>query len=378
MVSGSQAPSTGFGCNASNRRRSPGIFADQQRVDAAVLEELDRHALERTPVVGNLCRAPAAVADHVGQHRAVAVDPRYAAFRLEDVRHAHAELVEIRHRLAHLVEGGGVGHELVAVAPEGAQIQVELALDVGEQRAAALALQHRAAVGEREGEIFLLPFRMAAVIEDAVLDPVLQAAERQQIQQEGRLFEQRDQAGAGEGAVVAMDRAGGARHQVARDVEVALQLPGRLQAARHGGQGLQERRDGPAVRRFLQRPDQVDHRRQGIAADGVHHRGPFLEEYQHRLRAAAELAEIAGGLEVSLHLRPAHRRQRFVDAFLEDIRHLLEAAIHRRPVGLDLRVRHLPFGRVCHGSVAVLPALTFRRRWRRWRDRGWRGCRRRR
>ena len=59
-----------------------GIFADQQRLDAAVLEELHRHALERAPVVGDLRLGPAAVADHVGEHGAVAVDAALRRVRI--------------------------------------------------------------------------------------------------------------------------------------------------------------------------------------------------------------------------------------------------------------------------------------------------------
>ena len=57
----------------------PRVFAHQQGFDAAVLEKLDRHALEGTPVVGDLRRAPAPVADHVGEYGAIAVKTRDAA-----------------------------------------------------------------------------------------------------------------------------------------------------------------------------------------------------------------------------------------------------------------------------------------------------------
>jgi hypothetical protein len=85
-----------------------GVFADQQRLDAAVLEELHRHALERAPVVGNLRLGPAPMADHVGEHGAVAVDAADRAGVIVHIGHAHAELVVIRNRLAQLVERGGV------------------------------------------------------------------------------------------------------------------------------------------------------------------------------------------------------------------------------------------------------------------------------
>jgi hypothetical protein len=226
-----------------------------------------------------------------------------------------------------------------------------------------------------QAEILRLPLGVAAVIAYPVIGPVLQARHRQQADETRRLLEEFRQAGAREGAVVAVDRAGRARHQVARDLDVELQLLAGLQAARDGGQRLQEGCDRLAVGRLLHRLDEIHHRRQRIVADGAGDGGPLFEEGQHRLRAAPHLAEHARRLDVGVEFVLMECRQRFIDALLEDIGHLLEAAIHLGPAGLDLRVRHLSFACVHH---AVPPAPTFRRRSCRWRGRASRGCRRRR
>jgi hypothetical protein len=154
-----------------------GVGTDQQVLDAAILEEFDRHALKRAVVVGDDLGAPAAMPDHVGENGAVAVKAADVVGVVEHIRDAHAELVVIGDRLAQFVEGGRVRHQLVAVLPEGAQVEVELAFHIGEQRAVAFALQHGVTVGELQAEVVLLSLGMVVVIADAVFDPVFQAGD---------------------------------------------------------------------------------------------------------------------------------------------------------------------------------------------------------
>jgi hypothetical protein len=54
----------------------------------------------------------------------------------------------------------GVRHELRAVAPQPAQVEVEQALVVDQQGAVPLALQHGAAVGRLQAEVVALPLGM--------------------------------------------------------------------------------------------------------------------------------------------------------------------------------------------------------------------------
>ncbi|MBV6411433.1 MAG: hypothetical protein GAKPKEKM_02293 [Rhodocyclaceae bacterium] len=358
------------------------ILAHQQPVDARILEELDGEALEGAPVVGDLRRRPAPMADHVRQRRAVAVEAADAGARVVDVGQAHAEPVVVGHDPAQRVVGVGVGNQRLRVAPQRAQIQVEAALGVGEQRAVALALQHGAAVGERQLEIVLLLLRMVAVVADAVVDPVLQPGHRQLLDQLRRLAEEDRQAGAGEGGVAAVDGAGGARHQLARDVEIEGQLLARGEAARHRRQRLQQGRDGVSVGRGLQGARRGHDVLQRGGADGGRRRGPGLEEGQHRLRSAAEAAERFRRRHVVVHLPFREGGQRLVKAFLEDVGHRREAAVHLAPPGLHLRMMHCTLscidGAVRGHGFAVPWGLTFRRRSRRPRGRAWRGCRRRR
>jgi hypothetical protein len=137
--------------------------------------------------------------------------------------------------------------------PEAAQVEIELALHVGEQGAVAFPLQHGAASADCSAEVVDLPLRVGAVVADAVFHPVLQAGQAELGQQERRLGEEIGQAGAGEGGVVAVDGAGGALHQVSGDLQVMPHLLPRVQAAGHRRQGLQEGGDGLAVGRLLHR-----------------------------------------------------------------------------------------------------------------------------
>ena len=97
-------------------------------------------------------------------------------------------------------------------------------------------------------------------------------------EQERRLREEVGQAGAGEGGVVAVDGAGGALHEVERDIEVVPQLLLRVQAPRDRRQGLQERRDGLAVGRLLHARDDGHDRRQRVLAQRLGGGRPFLQE----------------------------------------------------------------------------------------------------
>ncbi len=330
------------GMQCEEQAAQAGIFADQQRLDAAVLEELDRHALERTPVVGDLRPGPAAVADHVGERGAVAIETADAMCIVLHVRHAHAELVVIRNRFAQLVEGGGIRHQLFRIVPQAAQVQIELALDVHEQGAVAFALQHRAAVGRLQTEVILLPFGMGAVVADAVFHPVFQAGQRQLVQQVRRLGEKFRQAGAGKGGVVTVDGAGGALHEIQRDIQIVLHLLLRMQAARDRRQRLQERRDGIAVGRLLHALDQRHHRRQRRLTHRLGSGRPLFEERQHRLDAAPQLADDARGFEVGVDALARDHRQRFGHDILEHRLDLREAGVDLRPVGAHQRM--LVFG----------------------------------
>ena len=122
----------GLGVETEEDATQAGIFADQQRLDAAVLEEFDGHALERAPVVGDLRRRPAPVADHVCKDCPVAVDAPNCSSVLEHIRDAQSQLVVIGNRLAQFVKGGGVRHQLVAITPQRTQVKIKLALDIGE------------------------------------------------------------------------------------------------------------------------------------------------------------------------------------------------------------------------------------------------------
>jgi hypothetical protein len=155
--------------------------------------------------------------------------------------------------------------------------------------------------------------------------------------------------------VVAVDRPRGACHQVQRDVEIDLDLLGRLQAPGNGGKRLQEGRDGLAVGRLLHHADRSHHlRQQGllVAAGGRHHGRPFLEESQQRLRSATELADDPRGLEIGIELRLAETGECRVHALFEDVGNGGKAAIQHQPARLHVGMREAAAARIRHLSHA--------------------------
>jgi hypothetical protein len=250
---------------------------------------------------------------------------------------------------AHLGEGGGVGHQRAVVLPQRCQRQVQAALDVGEQRALAFALQDGAAVGRREREVGALVVGMVGGQADAVVDPALEAGQRDDAEQARRLAEEGGQRRARFGDVVAVERAGSACRQIERQRQVVLQCLGRAQSFGHRAQRLQQRRDGGAVRRFLQAADGGHHRRQrrrlGEPAAGNDAR-PVFEEGEQGFGAAAKLSDDAGGFEKIRQFGGGYVALGRRVAFVENVGDGREAAVERRPGRLRLRVGHQALARV--------------------------------
>ena len=92
-----------FGMQGEQKGREARVFAHEQAVNARILEKLHGQALEGAPVVGDLRRRPAAVAGHVRQCGAVAVDAADAVTGVVHVGQAHAEAVVVGHDLPQCV-----------------------------------------------------------------------------------------------------------------------------------------------------------------------------------------------------------------------------------------------------------------------------------
>ena len=137
--------------------------------------------------------------DDMREHGTIAIDAAHPARIVIHIRQADAELVVIRNGLAQFVESAGVRHQVLAVLPQRAQVEVQLAFIVDQQRTVPFALHDRAAVRRLQAEIIALPLRMVAVMADAIFDPVFQALDGQLIQQRRCLLEKIRQSGAGEG-----------------------------------------------------------------------------------------------------------------------------------------------------------------------------------
>ena len=94
---------------------------------------------------------------------------------------------------AAFVIAGGRSQKKIA-APDRAHVDVEPPLDVDEQRALALLLQHRLRVGALQPEIGRLPFEIGFVRLRAPLHPAAQASQRKLIEQAIEVFQHRPQA----------------------------------------------------------------------------------------------------------------------------------------------------------------------------------------
>ena len=172
----------GFGVQRLEDTLQAGILTAQQGFDAAVFKKLHGHALERTPVIGDQRPCPAPVAHHMGEGGAIAIETDNPFFTLAgiviDIRYPHAQLVVIRHRFTQFVKGRGVGHQLFRGLPQATQVEVKLALDIHEQRAVTLALQHGAAVSRLHRKVVPLPLRVRPVVANTVFHPVIQTVQR--------------------------------------------------------------------------------------------------------------------------------------------------------------------------------------------------------
>ena len=135
-----------------------------------------------------------------------------------------------------------------------------------------------------------------------------------------------------EGGVVTMDRARGALHEVQRDFQIALQLFPRAQASRHRGQGLQEGRDGAAIRRALHALDQGHDIRQRLLAHQIGGSGPLFHKRQHRFDAAPQFANEARRFKIGLETLAAQKHQGFGHDLLEHLFNLRKAGIKEGPI----------------------------------------------
>ena len=82
---------------------------------------------------------------------------------------------------------------------------------------------------------------------------------------------------------------------------------------------------------------------------------PGLEKGQHRLRSAAEPAQGFGRRHKVVHFLLREGVQRLAQAFLKDIGHLGEAAVHLTPPGLHLVMKHVALAcvrRIVHDAVS--------------------------
>jgi hypothetical protein len=132
--------------------------------------------------------------------------------------------------------------------------------------------------------------------------------------------------------VDSVDRAGGALHQVERQIEVVLHLIARRQASRYGGECLQERGDRPAVRGLRQGLNGPRDRRQRVFADASDDRRPFFEKGQHRFDAATQAPEQTAGIQIGADPLGRKDGQCVPQTGLEDFADLRKAAVELRAV----------------------------------------------
>ena len=144
---------------------------------------------------------------------------------------------------------------------------------------------------------------------------------------------------------MAVQRHRGARHHAGHGAQVVAQQLKPLQAARHGGQGLQQGRHGAAVGRLLHRLQQGGHVGQQAfggavaGAERLHDLRPLLQQRQHRLRPPAHLAQRPRAVQPGVQPRRAQQAGGFPQAVGEHRLHRRERAIEPGAPGFELR-RH--------------------------------------
>lgn len=122
-------------------------------------------------------------------------------------------------------------------------------------------------------------------------------------------------------------------------------LLARVQTTRHRREGLQEGRDGLAVGRLLHAHDEGhDFGQRCFLSQGLGRGRPFLQERQHGLDAASQLADDAGGIQVVVDVVARQDREGFRHDVLEYVLHLFEAGVELGPVGLHQGVLIGGFG----------------------------------
>ena len=282
-----------------------GEAARRAPLDARILDEADEEALRRRQRLGRLRRARVdQVRRHVRGHRAVQVDPAAACEVVGGIGQVQ------RARLDERAPAGVVGRRRAqeeVAPPEGAQVEDEPALAVDEQRAAALALQHRAAVLGLQPEVRRLPRQVAPVGLGAEVDPAPQPRQRQLAEQLVERAEHRPQA------------ARRARREPVQQRQVGAQQFGVAEPARGGRQRREDQRQ------HLARDErgEVHHRVHGVA--------------DHRLAALARdqrhLVEV--GLQQRRALAQPDQPARTVEPVLQPggrhgPRGLVEARVQRR------------------------------------------------
>ena len=280
-----------------------GKFLDRQVLDAGVLEQLDQPALEGVEGLGaQLLAGVDQVRGAVGGAGPIDLAAGDAAVAIEGIRQVEeAVRDEGPQALAALVVAGGGPHE-EGPRPQGPQVEVELALVVHQQAAAALLLQHGAGGFGGQAEVGHLAVQVPGMGLGAPQGPAAQPPQGEFGQELVHVLHHGSQAPGGLAGKL-VDQAEEATDQ--------LGVPQTL--GRQGQVGEQQGDDGAGGvgGEFHHAGDDVD---DDVLADLLDHPRQFLDVGQHQVLAPAHAAHGAHALQVVLQAPGRHDPRRLLIA----------------------------------------------------------------
>ena len=228
-----------------------------------------------------------------------------------DVVDRIGQVYDVRLDIGLEVRAVGLGRAQEEVPPpERPQIEIQLALDVDEQRAAPLLLEHGTAVVGLEVEIVDQVVEVAPVGLGAEVSPAAQAAEGKLGEQLVDVVQHRAQAARGPGG------------KLVNELQVLAQQIGVAEAPRGGRQAGEHQRDDLAGGHGGELHGRADGVANHVFTNLLDNQRHLLEVGHHEIGAAAQAGQSPGALQVVLQAGRRHDARGLVKRALERIAQL--------------------------------------------------------
>ena len=330
-------------------------------LDPGILHEADKEHLRRAELLG---RQGFMGVDHVSalvhDHGAIEFVPRHAADTIDGVGHMHDPPFEIGFE-AVVIRRRRPQEEIAP--PQCPQIEIELALIVDEERAAALLLQHRLGIFGLKRKVFGLTGKIAGIGLGTIERPALEAAQGQLRQQLIHDTQHGPQA---------TRRLG---RQLVDQLQIATHQFRIAETAGHGGQAGKQQGD-----HFARSHGGELHRRADAVADNIvaallGHRRHLLQEGGDQVGATAEIGQPLGPFHIVVKTIGRHVTGGFVEDRFQRLFQLRCHGLQSFTIIVEFYTHHLPptdRGAVLakgpkHHPLLTEPTRFIQRRWRRRR-----------